>query len=79
MCLEWQEFVIPGVIFSQTSIDGDLNFVRNSGVSARQELTVTRNPLTGTSELVEWGLAFPGFWEKENSGRVEIYQQKDSW
>ena len=35
-----------GVIFSQTSLDGDLNFVRfsasvrNSGLSARRELTV---------------------------------------
>ena len=32
--------VIPGFIFSHTSIDGDLNFIRNSGVSARRELTV---------------------------------------
>ena len=34
--------IIPGVIFSQTSIDGDVNLasVRNSGVSARRELSV---------------------------------------
>ena len=35
-----RESVIPGDIFSQTSINGDLNFVRNSGVCARRELTV---------------------------------------
>ena len=32
--------MIPEVIYSQTSIDGDLNFVHNNGVSARRELTV---------------------------------------
>ena len=44
-----REFVIAGaVIFSQTAIAfaGDLEFVHNSEVSARRELTVTRNPLT---------------------------------
>ena len=30
LCPEWRESVIPGVIFSQTSIDGDLDFVHNS-------------------------------------------------
>ena len=30
LCPEERESAIPGVIFSQTSIDGGLNFVRNS-------------------------------------------------
>ena len=30
----------PGSHFESTSIDGDLNFVRNSEVSTRRELTV---------------------------------------
>ena len=40
LCPEKREPVILGVMFSQTSIDGDPNFVRNNGVSARRELTV---------------------------------------
>ena len=47
-CPYQRESVIAGVISSQTSIAGDLNLsiiasVRNSGVSARRELTVLRN------------------------------------
>ena len=29
-CVRNSDSLTPGVIFSQTSIDGDLNFVRNS-------------------------------------------------